>query len=73
MAELDMRVEGNSIIVAKPDSDMWVIYEKSEESPDLVLTGSWLNTWETAPAIAEFRAQAFQAAIAKARELGWIV
>ena len=73
MAELDVTVEGSSIIVARPDSDMWVVYEKQLDSPDLVLTESWMKPTETAPQIAEFRAQAFQAAIEKARELGWIV
>jgi hypothetical protein len=34
---------------------------------------SWVDPHITSPAISEFRAHAFQAAVSKARELGWIV
>jgi hypothetical protein len=47
---------------------MMTAYRKAPDRPNLILTRSW----ET-PAISEFRAHAFQAAIKKARELGWIV
>ena len=36
---------------------------------NLILTRSWLEPTVSSPAISEFRAKAFQAAVAKAREL----
>ena len=48
-------------------------YRKRPDSPTLNLTRSWVDPHTTSPAIAEFRAQAYQAAVSKARVLGWIV
>ena len=48
-----------------------VAYRKSADSPTLKLTRSWVGPHITSPAINKFRAHAFQAAIKKARELGW--
>src|SRR4029078_4953461 len=42
-------------------------------SPTLVLTLSWVEPTVSSPEITEFRAHAFQAAVSKAREFGWIV
>jgi hypothetical protein len=70
---LKVEVEGTAIVVAKPGTDFCVRYEKDPLAPNLLLVGSWIPTHVTSPTIALFRAQAFQAAIAKARELGWIV
>jgi hypothetical protein len=52
---------------------MMTAYRKRPDSPNLVLTRSWETPTVTSPEISEFRAHAFQAAVAKARELGWIV
>ena len=41
--DLEVRVEGDTrIIIAKPDTDMWVIYQKDPYSPNLLLTDTWL-------------------------------
>jgi hypothetical protein len=59
--------------VTKPGTDFMVAYRKNADSPTLKLTRSWVGPHITSPAISEFRAHAFQAAVSKARELGWIV
>jgi hypothetical protein len=48
-------------------------YRKRSDSPNLVLTRSWVAPHITSPEISEFRAHAFHTAVSKARELGWIV
>ena len=48
-------------------------YRKTPDRPNLMLWRSWVDIHITSPAISEFRAHAFQAAVSKARELGWIV
>jgi hypothetical protein len=45
-------------------------YQKAGAGPNLRLTPSWIDPLS---GITEFRAHAFQAAVSKARELGWIV
>jgi hypothetical protein len=52
---------------------MMTAYRKAPERPNLVLTRSWVDPHIMSPEISEFRAQAFQAAVSKARELEWIV
>ena len=52
---------------------MMTAYRKAPDRPNLILTRSWLDPTVMSPEISEFRADAFQAAVAKARELGWIV
>ena len=51
---------------------MMTAYRKAADRPNLVLTRSWVEPTVSSPEISEFRAEAFQAAVAKARELGWI-
>jgi hypothetical protein len=70
---LHVELDRDEIVVTKPDTDMMTAYRKAPDRPNLVLTRSWLEPTVSSPAISEFRAKAFQAAIAKARELGWIV
>ena len=48
-------------------------YRKASDRPDLILTRSWEKPTVTSPEISEFRANAFRAAVSKARELAWIV
>jgi hypothetical protein len=74
-ASMDLKVEldGEEIIVTKLGTDFLLAYRKRPDSPNLVLTRSWEKPTVTSPEISEFRAHAFQAAVAKARELGWIV
>jgi hypothetical protein len=71
--DLHVKFDGHEIIVTRPGTDMMTAYRKRPDSPNLVLTRSWENPSATSPEISEFRAKAFHAAIAKARELGWIV
>ena len=52
--------------------DFMLAYRKRPDTPTLKLTRSWVGPHITSPAVNEFRAQAFQAAVAKSRELGWI-
>jgi hypothetical protein len=72
-SDLAVEVWGSSITVIKLGTDLSVTYEKRPDNPHLVLRGSWISQQLTSPAISEFRARAFHAAIAKARELGWIL
>jgi hypothetical protein len=71
--DLHVELDGDEIVVTRPDADMITAYRKAPDRPNLVLTRSWLEPTVSSPEISEFRAHAFQAAIAKARELGWIV
>jgi hypothetical protein len=71
--DLKVKFDGQEIIVTKPGTDFMLAYRKRPDSPNLVLTRSWEKPTVTSPEISEFRAHAFQAAVSKARELGWIV
>jgi hypothetical protein len=71
--DLHVKFDDHEIIVTRPGTDMMTAYRKRPDSPNLVLTRSWLEPTVSSPEISEFRAHAFQAAVAKARELGWIV
>ena len=71
--DLHVKFDGHEIIVTRPGTDMMTAYRKAPDSPMLKLTRSWVDPHITSPEISEFRAHAFQAAITKARELGWIV
>jgi hypothetical protein len=67
---LECMVWDDEIVVTKPGTAFLLGYRKSAGEPRLVLTRSRVSP---AASISEFRAQAFQAAASKARELGWIV
>jgi hypothetical protein len=69
---LRVDLDGDEIVVTKPGTLLMLAYAKSVEQPRLVLTRSWMKPTTASPSIVEFRAQAFQAAVSKARELGWI-
>ena len=71
--DIEVKFDGKEIIVTKPGTDFMTAYRKRPDSPTLLLTRSWVNPHITSPEISEFRAKAFQAAVSKARELGWIV
>ena len=72
---MDLHVEllGDEIVVTRPGTAFMTAYRKWPDSPMLSLTRSWVDPHTTSPAVSEFRAHAFQAAVSKARELGWIV
>jgi hypothetical protein len=69
---LRVDLEGDEIVVRKPGTTLLLAYSKSAEQPRLVLTRSWVKPTTPSLSIGEFRDQAFQAAVSKARELGWI-
>ena len=69
---LSLDVKCATITVTMPGSNYSVSYQKKPANPQLVLTRSWTAVHETSPGIVDFRARAFQAAVAKARELEWI-
>jgi hypothetical protein len=71
-SDLQVDVEDDEIVVTKPGARYLLAYRKSMDQPRLVMTRSWMGPTITAPGISEFRAKAFQAAVQKARELGWI-
>ena len=71
--EIQVELEGDEIVVTQRGTRYLLAYRKSVDRPQLVMTRSWMGPTATAPGINEFRAQAFQAAVNKARELGWIV
>ena len=67
-----MSVRGTSITVTKQYTDLSVTYEKRPSNPQLELTRGRVTALDARPAAFQFRALAFQAAVYKARELGWI-
>jgi hypothetical protein len=71
--DLKVKFDGEEIIITKPGTDFMLAYRKRPDSPTLKLTRSWVDPHIISPPVSEFRAQAFQAAVSKARELGWIV
>jgi hypothetical protein len=71
-SELHVDVEEDEIVVTKPGTRFLLAYRKSVDRPQLVMTRSGMGP-ATAPGMNELRAQAWQAAVDKARELGWIV
>ena len=71
--ELEVKFDGQEIVVTRPGTDMLMSYRKAAHRPNLILTRSLLDPTVSSPEISEFRAHAFQVAVAKARDLGWIV
>jgi hypothetical protein len=71
--DLKVEFEAEEIVVTRPGSNMLMSYRKAANRPNLILTRSLLDPTVSSPEISEFRAHAFQAAVSKARELGWIV
>ena len=70
---LQVDLVNGQITVTRPATNDTISYRKSEDPPHLELVHSWIALGVTTPEISEFRTQAFQAAVDKARELGWIV
>ena len=68
MHEVDLRVvvDRDDIIITQPGSDFVAIYFKPQGHPYIVAKDTPVGTQD-------FRARAWQCAIAKARQLGWIV
>jgi hypothetical protein len=69
---LTVTLEGDKITVFRLATNLWASYDKRPHSPHLILTDTGLNWTKITPQVSQFRAEAYQAAVAKARELGWI-
>jgi hypothetical protein len=67
---LEVAIDGDEIVVTTPGNCL-IAYAKLPHKPELILIRSWLAPISS-PGVSEFRAQALQAAAAKARELGWM-
>ena len=72
MGALSVEVKGQSIVITMPGTDCAVTYQKDPDAPHLIMTHSWLPASVTNASAAAFRAEAFRAALHKARELGWV-
>ena len=72
--QLQIEVLDDEIIVILPATSYGVTYYKPANSPQLLIK-NFVSKIDTGAPIthAEFLERAWQAAIAKARELGWIV
>jgi hypothetical protein len=64
---IQVEAKGDLLIVSEPTSDFVAIYAKPNERPRLTLMRRTPTTDNV------LLADAFQAAVSKARELGWIV
>ena len=71
--DLEVEIVDGQITVTRPATNDTITYRKSADAPHLELAHSWITLSVTTPEISEFRTQAFQIAVDKARELGWIV
>ena len=70
---LQVEIVDAQITVTRPATNDTITYRKSADAPHLELAHSWIALRATTPDVSEFRTQAFQVAVGKARELGWIV
>ena len=70
---LQVEIVDGQIKVTRPGTSDTITYRKSADAPHLELAHSWISLGITTPEISEFRSQAFQVAVGKTRELGWIV
>ena len=64
---LQVEIVDGQITVTRPATNDTITYRKSADAPHLELAHSWIALGVTTPD------QAFQVAVDKARELGWIV
>jgi hypothetical protein len=72
---LSIEVQGDDIVVTLPRTSYVVTYYRAAAFPQQLLTKSHSGREDQGAPMtqAEFRARAWKAANAKARELGWIV
>lgn len=73
MTNLNVEVHDNSITVTMPATEFSVTYERRPDCEHVVFAKTWLPPDAITPDLATFRSLAFRLALAKARELGWIV
>jgi hypothetical protein len=73
MVELEVHVVGERIIVNLPGARFTMTFEKDPDGPGIVERAHWTrDDPESAVPAQVFRARAWAAASAKARQLGWI-
>ena len=70
MTDLSVTVRGHDILIAKPDSGQSVTYRKLGFSPMLMALDPMRGDLE--PEALSFLVQAWKAAFAKAKSLGWL-
>jgi hypothetical protein len=70
---LAVEVRGDLIIVAQPGTELTAVYRRSKEQSDLVLLTASIDQQTTEEKMNQFRTEASQLALRKARELGWMV
>ena len=70
---LQVEIVDGQITVKRTATNDTITDRKSADAPHLELAHSWIALGVTTPDVSEFRTQAFQVAVDKARELGWIV
>ena len=71
--DFQVEIADGQITVRRAATNDTITYRKSVDAPHLELAHSWIALGVTTPEISEFRTQAFQVAVDKARELGWII
>jgi hypothetical protein len=69
--DITVEFDGDEIVVTKPKTSFLLAYRKSSEGRRLVLTRSHMPPLSVSSASA-FHKAASDAAVSKARELGWI-
>jgi hypothetical protein len=71
--DLRIEVEGDGIIITLVGTKFMVTYQRPKEMSRLVAKSDWTDDPDAAVTFGEFRARAWIAATARARELGWII
>jgi hypothetical protein len=66
-------VQGDDIVVTQPGTKFMVTYYKLDDPPQLMAKSDWTDDPDASVTLGAFRARAWIAANAKARELGWIL
>jgi hypothetical protein len=70
---LHVEVQGGDIIVTLPGTNFMVTYFEPADTSHLIARPNWTVDPDASIELEEFLEQAWRAANAKARELGWIV
>jgi hypothetical protein len=71
-SQLKVEAEGQSIVVSLPGSSFQTTYVKSPKAPGLRQTEYMIDDKAAPMPRREFESMAWEAALAKAREFGWI-
>jgi hypothetical protein len=71
--ELKVKFRDGEIVVTRPGTGFSATYVRPDGYPNLLLSAAIVDSGAKPGAIFQFQAEAFDAALRKARELGWIV